>query len=134
MTVEEVFVFVQAVVVTDFHQGLMGVALSKLAETGPGQPIQGPPQDLVVQTPDVKADPAGAGLGPDDVDGLGGQGGSGLDVGGLEPCWPKLLSHDDQKLYLAKDVTKPKKKEVKTEKKVKILSYVGSSLGKSLHG
>lgn len=49
----------------------------------------------MVQTPNVKADSAGAGFGTDDVDGLRGQGGSGSDVGGLEPRWSNLLSHGD---------------------------------------
>ncbi|TNN88971.1 hypothetical protein EYF80_000849 [Liparis tanakae] len=55
----------------------------------------GPPKDFVVQTPNVKADSTGAGFVADDVDGLWGQGGRRLDVGGLEPCWSKLLGHGD---------------------------------------
>jgi len=51
----------------------------------------------MVQTPNVKANSAGAGFGADDVNGLGGHGGRSMDVGGLEPSWSKFLSHDDGK-------------------------------------
>lgn len=118
MSVEEVFIFIQTVVIADLHQGLVGVALSELSQTSPGQPIQGPPQNFVVQTPDVEADPAGAGLGADDVDGLRGKRRSGTSVCGLEPCWTKLLSHGGGKRW----------------GKTNLWNYVGSSLRKSLHG
>lgn len=87
----------------------------------------------MVQTPDVKADSAGAGFGADDVDGFGGQGGSGSDVGGLVPCWSKLLSHGDGKGgSLGKMLQRHTQR--KRKKSLKMLDYVGSSLGKSLHG
>lgn len=99
MTVEEVFIFIQTVVVADLHQRLVGVAVSEFSQTSPGQPIQGPPQNLMVQTPDVEADPAGASLGADDVDGLRGKRRTGSSVWRLEPCRTKFLSHGGGKRW-----------------------------------
>lgn len=88
----------------------------------------------MVQTPNVKADSARAAFGADDIDGLWGQGGGDPDVAGLGPCWSKLLSHGDGKQgFILEDVMMFQKKE-KQKKSLKIQNYVGSSLGKSLHG
>ena len=65
--VEEVLVAVQAVVVAYLHDGVMGVAVPQLAQSGAGQPVQGPPQDFVEEAPDVESHPAGVRLAADDV-------------------------------------------------------------------
>ena len=67
VAVEEVLAVVEAVVVADLQQGLVGVAVPQLAQPGAGQPVQGPPQHLVEETPHVEPDPAEEGLAADDV-------------------------------------------------------------------
>lgn len=58
----------------------------------------------MVQTPDVKADSAGAGFGADYVDGLRGKRGSSSDVDGLNSDWSEFLSHGDGKGDFWEDV------------------------------
>lgn len=69
----------------------------------------------MVQTPHIKANSARAGFGTDDVDRLWGKG-----VGGLEPCWFKLLSHGDGEGQTEGDLTGKMlwKKRRKLKKKV----------------
>lgn len=115
--VKEVFIFVQAIVIANLHQGLMGVAVPKFAEPGPRQAFQGPPQDLVVQTPNIKADPAQTGFCADDLDRLRGQRWCSSDVVGFRPWWSKLLGHDSGKGNFLDDVTWMNRRRRKPGKK-----------------
>lgn len=88
----------------------MGVAVSELTEPGPGQPIQGPPQDVMVQPPYVKANSARASFGADDVYRLGRQRGRRSDVVGFRTSSSDLFSHDDRRGDFREDVTQKKGK------------------------
>lgn len=88
----------------------------------------------MVQTPNVKADSARAAFGADDVDGLWCQGGRDSDVAGLGPRRSKLLSHGDGEGGLILEDVMMLQNKMQEEKSLKIRNYVGSSLGKSLHG
>ena len=67
VSVEEVLVVIQAVVVAYLHDGLVGVAVPQLAQPCPGQPVQRPPQDFVEEASHVESHPTGVRLAADDV-------------------------------------------------------------------
>lgn len=58
VAVEEVLVVRQRVVVAQLHDGLVGGALPQPPEPRVGQPLQGPPEDLVPHAAHVDADAA----------------------------------------------------------------------------
>lgn len=53
MPIKEILVLAEVVVVAHLQQALVGVAVTELPQTCPGQPVQRSPQDLVVQAPHV---------------------------------------------------------------------------------
>lgn len=67
MPIEEILVLVQVVVIAHLQEALVRVAVPKLPQAGPGQPVQRSPQDLVVEAPHVDLHPPGARFAPDDV-------------------------------------------------------------------
>lgn len=67
VSVEKVLAVIQVVVVAYLHDGVVGVAVSQLAQSCAGQPVQRPPQDFVEETPDVESHSLGVGLAADDV-------------------------------------------------------------------
>lgn len=48
MSVEEIFVINQIIVVTELHESFVGVALTKSAQSRMGQPVKRPPQNLML--------------------------------------------------------------------------------------
>lgn len=67
VSVEEVLVVIQAVVVAYLHDRVVGIAVPQFAQPCAGQPVQRPPQDFVEEAPDVQSHPAGVRLAADDV-------------------------------------------------------------------
>lgn len=67
VSVKEVLVVSQAVVVAYLHDGVVGVAVPQLAQSCPRQPVQRPPQDLVEESSDVESHSTGVRLAADDV-------------------------------------------------------------------
>lgn len=67
MPIKEILVLVQIIVVAHFQEALVCVAVSKLPQARPGQPVQRSPQDFVVEAPHVDFNSPGACFAPDNV-------------------------------------------------------------------
>lgn len=53
MSVEEILILVQIVVIANLQEALVRVTVSELPQACPGEPIQSSPQDFVVKAPHV---------------------------------------------------------------------------------
>lgn len=71
MTIEEVLVVDEGVIVAEFGNGLVSVAILQAAKTRVGEPLEGTPEDLVLNATDVDRDPPVEGLRPHDHKRLG---------------------------------------------------------------
>ena len=66
VSVEEVLVVDQWVIVAQFDDGLVTVAVPQTAQSGVRQPLQRPPEDLMTDAAHVDADAAVEGFAPHD--------------------------------------------------------------------
>lgn len=84
VTVEEVLVVDERIVVAELAKRLVGVAVAEAAETRVRKAVEGAPEDLVLDATDVYADTSVERLGAHYHEGLRGQRGHGARVGPLK--------------------------------------------------